>query len=919
MPLTQFSFTTQFEKDRTTVVRLPSLSSMVNTGAVVPIVTPQFIPDRRESANVLMGPPPIPTPMPQTSRTSALDMGMNSGSVSVSGPVRRPRYNAGRISPYSTRSKDTPSECNSGSQSSPGPSSSPSVSSNSSSFNTSFSYTPQDYYYRKLKRRTTRYYWYVFKSANRIHHPPELPHNHRGLKHNDLLVHVDESSRAELRGRPVVVDGAFAILDSLQMWIWDGPAGRWNEINFGDDHILAGKTYYLSLYRGLSGGMEPEWVTERGFHNLLREIRSRNELQTEIEHLYATLEEMQSSSEAFNTNTIALVKATQQSLSQMVVHTHNLVAYVNGFKMDFSLKLESNLRQTQLHSSNPRKEISQNRDRIHLILTHLQARSDQTAFAPNSVTQAIAAIHSKEPVIPPNASRMTEDTLQILHFLWLCQEVTKVIVPHIDLSTLVSAPHSSQNLSSGEGCKAVLFHPVWMPSTPRSTPLSLSQSRWSYSFPPTQEFQIPGSLRRKIAEDTRERNLLLQRREVHHKNAYSQIDAQAVTMIESLNRKLGEVEERIRLNAESTASLAVKQLWSQTQNFSDLWSTLLRHLLANSDHMQNASTRIQLAKETLEALQPQPRGVFKNHEPCLEEGTNMGTSVRHPYGCTKECDTDSIPVTFSKEVGQQVADNGNSKSHHDLNSGYPDEVTASNDIFNRKLVSRESPNVLCLMEELRIQDWRNVVHCGETPVNTLSLEHLGERLEISQISDTSEDNHAQENCTTPLVIPEIVQVCSDNENLTISVSKGALQDGGIESSEACDLVSEVGVSQSALVFENSGPQINEEVSPCEPEHSSKEIEDENLDQELPDVSCGLDAVVKPMYDMDSGQTPLITRSYPIKRKMSRLKYLVIVFLLLCGVFLLLEVMKTTVEQWFEEVVRSHLDYRSRRMLRNLGN
>lgn len=89
--------------------------------------------------------------------------------------------------------------------------------------------------------------------------------------------------------------------------------------------------------------------------------------------------------------------------------------------------------------------------------------------------------------------------------------------------------------------------------------------------------------------------------------------------------------------------------------------------------------------------------------------------------------------------------------------------------------------------------------------------------------------------------------------------------------------------------------------------------------------------------MDSGQTPLvsngsllsqhpdqifhsqITRSYPIKRKMSRLKYLVIVFLLLCGIFLLLEVMKTTVEQWFEEVVRSHLDYRSRRMLQNLGN
>lgn len=118
-------------------------------------------------------------------------------------------------------------------------------------------------------------------------------------------------------------------------------------------------------------------------------------------------------------------------------------------------------------------------------------------------------------------------------------------------------------------------------------------------------------------------------------------------MIESLNRKLGEVEERIHLNAESTASLAVKQLWSQTQNFSDLWSTLLRHLLANSDHMQNASTRIQLAKETLEALQPQrelphgscqlqthvmkARGVFKNHEPCLEEGTNMGTPVRHPH------------------------------------------------------------------------------------------------------------------------------------------------------------------------------------------------------------------------------------------------------------------------------------------------
>ncbi|KAJ3924655.1 MAG: hypothetical protein NXY57DRAFT_1044751, partial [Lentinula lateritia] len=277
-------------------------------------------------------------------------------------------------------------------------------------------------------------------------------------------------------------------------------------------------------------------------------------------------------------------------------------------------------------------------------------------------------------------------------------------------------------------------------------------------------------------------------------------------------------------------------------------------------------------------------------------------------GCTKECDINSIPVIFSKEVGQQVADNGNSKSHHGLNSGYPDEVTASNDISNRELVSRESPNVLCLMEELRIQDWRNVVHCGETPVNTLSLEHLGERLEvisglfqISQISDTSEDNHAQENCTTPLVIPEIIQVCSDNENLTTSVSKGALQDGGIESSEACDLVSEVGVSQSALVFENSGPQINEEVSPCEPEHSSKEIEDENLDQELPDVSCGLDAAVKPIYDMDSGQTPLITRSYPIKRKMSRLKYLVIVFLLLCGIFLLLEVMKTTVEQWFEEV------------------
>ncbi|KAJ4469659.1 hypothetical protein C8R41DRAFT_870959 [Lentinula lateritia] len=594
-------------------------------------------------------------------------------------------------------------------------------------------------------------------------------------------------------------------------------------------------------------------------------MESHLELQTEIEHLYATLEEMQSSSEAFNTNTIALVKATQQSLSQMVVHTHNLVAYVNGFKMDFSLKLESNLRQTQLHSSNPRKDISQNRDRIHLILTHLQARSDQTASAPNSVTQAIAAIHSKEPVIPPNASRMTEDTLQILHFLWLCQEVTKVKAVRLYCSTQYGCHQLPVNTPVFESIALELFIP---------SDTGISDTRQPYQlmtlfrkFKNQRVAEVSDIIiecqqqRRKIAEDTRERNLLLQRREVHHKNAYSQIDAQAVTMIESLNRKLGEVEERIHLNAESTASLAVKQLWSQTQNFSDLWSTLLRHLLANSDHMQNASTRIQLAKETLEALQPQPRGVFKNHEPCLEEGTNTGTPVRHPHGCTKECDINSIPVIFSKEVGQQVADNGNSKSHHGLNSGYPDEVTASNDISNWELVSRESPNVLCLMEELRIQDWRNVVHCGETPVNTLSLEHLGECLEvisglfqISQISDTSEDNHAQENCTTPLVIPEIVQVCSDNENLTTSVSKGALQDGGIESSEACDLVSEVGVSQSALVFENSGPQINEEVSPCEPEHSSKEIEDENLDQELPDVSCGLDAAV--IYDMDSGKTPL---------------------------------------------------------------
>ncbi|KAJ3873654.1 hypothetical protein F5051DRAFT_432001 [Lentinula edodes] len=837
MPLTQFSFTTQFEKDRTTVVRLPSLSSMVNTGSVVPIVTPQFIPDRRESANVLMGPPPIPTPMPQTFRTSALDVGMNSGSVSISGPVR---YFVTDVpdtmppdalvlilpAPKILRLSVVPEV--SLPQALPLPPFPPTL---------------------RLSIRAS----VTLRKTITIESSKEEP--------RDITVHVDESSRAELRGRPVVVDGAFAILDSLQMWIWDGPAGKWNGINFGDDHILAGKTYHLSLYRGLSGGMEPKWL--------------HSEIQTEIEHLYATLEEMQSSSEAFNTNTIALVKATHQSLSQMVVHTHNLVAYVNGFKMDFSLKLESNLRQTQLHSSNPRKDISQNRDRIHLILTHLRARLDQTTSAPNSVTQAIAAIHSKEPVIPPNASRMTEETLQILHFLSLCQEITKVIVPPIDLSTLVSAPHSSQNLSSGEGCKTVQFHSVWMPSTPRSTPLPLSQSHSSYLFPPTQEFQIPGSLdefteaqlmtlfrkfknqrvaevsdtiiecqqqRRKIAEDTRERFSLLQRREVHHKNAYSQIDAQAVTMIESLNRKLGEVEERVRQNAESTASLAVKQLWSQSQNFSDLWSILLRHLLANSDHMQDASTRIQLAKETLEALRPQlelpdqlrthvfkARGVFENHEPCMEDGANTGTSV-----------------IFSEEVGQQLADNGNTKSHHELNSGYPDEldVTASNDISNRELISRESPNVPCLMEDLRMQDWRNVVQCGETPFNTLLLEHLGESLAISEISGTSEENR-----TAPLVIREIIQV---NGNSTTSVSKGALQDIGIELNEA----SEVGVSQSALVFENSGPQINQEVSSCEPEHSTKEIEDENLDQKLPDVSCGLDAAVKPIYDMDSGQTPL---------------------------------------------------------------
>ncbi|KAJ4477686.1 hypothetical protein C8J55DRAFT_489696 [Lentinula edodes] len=811
MPLTQFSFTTQFEKDRTTVVRLPSLSSMVNTGSVVPIVTPQFIPDRRESANVLMGPPPIPTPMPQTFRTSALDVGMNSGSVSISGPVR---YFVTDVpdtmppdalvlilpAPKILRLSVVPEV--SLPQALPLPPFPPTL---------------------RLSIRAS----VTLRKTITIESSKEEP--------RDITVHVDESSRAELRGRPVVVDGAFAILDSLQMWIWDGPAGKWNGINFGDDHILAGKTYHLSLYRGLSGGMEPEWVTERGFHNLLREIRSRNEIQTEIEHLYATLEEMQSSSEAFNTNTIALVKATHQSLSQMVVHTHNLVAYVNGFKMDFSLKLESNLRQTQLHSSNPRKDISQNRDRIHLILTHLRARLDQTTSAPNSVTQAI-----------------------------------------------------------GEGCKTVQFHSVWMPSTPRSTPLPLSQSHSSYLFPPTQEFQIPGSLdefteaqlmtlfrkfknqrvaevsdtiiecqqqRRKIAEDTRERFSLLQRREVHHKNAYSQIDAQAVTMIESLNRKLGEVEERVRQNAESTASLAVKQLWSQSQNFSDLWSILLRHLLANSDHMQDASTRIQLAKETLEALRPQlelpdqlrthvfkARGVFENHEPCMEDGANTGTS-----GCTKERDIDSTSVIFSEEVGQQLADNGNTKSHHELNSGYPDEldVTASNDISNRELISRESPNVPCLMEDLRMQDWRNVVQCGETPFNTLLLEHLGESLavssglfQISEISGTSEENR-----TAPLVIREIIQV---NGNSTTSVSKGALQDIGIELNEA----SEVGVSQSALVFENSGPQINQEVSSCEPEHSTKEIEDENLDQKLPDVSCGLDAAVKPIYDMDSGQTPL---------------------------------------------------------------
>ncbi|KAJ4492033.1 hypothetical protein C8J55DRAFT_485972 [Lentinula edodes] len=801
MPLTQFSFTTQFEKDRTTVVRLPSLSSMVDTGPVFTIVTPQSIPDRRESANVPMGPPPIPKPMPQTSHSSALDVDMNYESVSVSGPVRLvlmlpvPKILCLKVVPEVSLPQALP-------------------------LPPAFPPTLR----LSIQASATLHKTITFESSKE-----EL---------RRIIVHVNESSRAELCSRPAVVDGAFAVLDSLQMWIWDGPTGKWNDINFGDNHVLAGKTYDLSLYHGLSD----------------------LELQTDIQHLYAALEEMQTSSEAFNADTIASVKATQQFLSQMVVHAHNLVAYVNSFKIDFSLKLESNLRQTQLQSGGSRKDISQNQNRIHLLLTHLRARSDQTSSALDSVTQAIAAIHSKEPVIPTNASGVTEETLQIPRSLLLCQEVTKVIVPHFDLSTVVmDAINSPINIPAFESITKELFIP---------SDTGISDTR-NQRVAEVSDIIIECQQQRwKIAEDIRERNSLLQRREVDHKHAYSQIDAQAATMIESLNRKLGEVEERVHSNAESTASFAVKQLWSQTQYLLDLWSILLRRLLADSDHMQDASTRTQLAKEILEALQPQPRDVFKNPKLCPGEGANTGTFVHHPH------------VIFSKEAGQQVAEKGNIEPPQDCNSDsnfcYSALVMASNDISNRGLISRESPNVQSLVSS-----------------NLRSLA-------------------SQRTIMPPPVIQRAVQVCQDNEVLTTYADEGALQDGGIKSSDVYDVVSEVGVIQSALVFENTGPQIREEVS-----HSTKEIEDENLHQKLPDVSCCLDAAVKSTYNVDPGQTSL--RTFLDKRRVLRVRYLLIVFLLLGGIVLLYKVLKTTVEQWFEEVVHNHFDYRSRRMLRNLGN
>lgn len=122
----------------------------------------------------------------------------------------------------------------------------------------SFAYADEDYHARQGGNRKVATHWYALTTSGPLEHPPELPRNHRGLRHNDLFVHVDRRKKAEIDDSGREGDGKPLVLSYITMWVWDDSDGRWESITYGAERVVENRLMRLSLYRGWA---EPQWIT----------------------------------------------------------------------------------------------------------------------------------------------------------------------------------------------------------------------------------------------------------------------------------------------------------------------------------------------------------------------------------------------------------------------------------------------------------------------------------------------------------------------------------------------------------------------------------------------------------------------------------------------------------------------------------
>ncbi|KAJ3804488.1 hypothetical protein F5876DRAFT_70593 [Lentinula aff. lateritia] len=121
-----------------------------------------------------------------------------------------------------------------------------------------FGYASLEYREDKVRLKDVTTSWYTHYTSSLLEHPPDLPANHVGLKHNVIFIflHIHQAQPAKFlsRGGQMIIS---RLLEGVQMWIWNQALSEWEKIGYGEK--------YHKVIR-------PMWVTPNSMRRILSKL-----------------------------------------------------------------------------------------------------------------------------------------------------------------------------------------------------------------------------------------------------------------------------------------------------------------------------------------------------------------------------------------------------------------------------------------------------------------------------------------------------------------------------------------------------------------------------------------------------------------------------------------------------------------------